>query len=142
MPVESSTNFVNSHAMKIHIKTTSISSSDAITEYVHKRLSKISKIIGDDPTVQCDVELSKTTGHQNKGDIFRAEIHIVGAGKNLYASSEKIDLYTAIDDVKDEIKAELKAKKDKDISMVRRGGARVKAMMKGMWPWKKTDGTF
>ncbi len=127
--------------MKINIKTTSISSSPAIIEYVEKRLAKVAKLIGNDPSVICDVELAKTTGHQHKGEIFRAEIHIVGAGKNLYASSEKEDLYAAIDDVKDEIKAELKAKKDKEVSMVRRGGARVKAMMKGVWPWgKKTNG--
>ena len=127
--------------MKIHIKTTSISSSEAITNYVDKRLSKIGKIIGDDPSIQCDVELAKTSGHHNKGDIFRAEIHIVGAGKNLYAASEKSDLYAAIDDVQDEIKRELKSKKDKDTSLMRRGGARVKAMVKGIWPWGKRDDT-
>jgi len=121
--------------MKINIKYTSVSSSDAITDYVNKRLAKIVKIIGNDPSIICDVELAKTTGHQNKGDIFRAEVHIVGPGKNLYASSEKIDLYTAIDDVRDEIRRELKSKKDKDVSAIRRGGARVKAMVKGLWPF-------
>jgi putative sigma-54 modulation protein len=125
--------------MKINIKTTSISSSEAILEYVEKRLAKVSQIIGDDPTVICDVELAKTTGHANKGDIFRAEVHIVGAGKNLYASSEKEDLYAAIDDVKDEIQRELKTTKDKEVSMIRRGGARVKAMVKGMMSWGKKD---
>jgi ribosomal subunit interface protein len=125
--------------MKINIKTTSISSSPAILEYVNKRLAKISKIVGDDPTVMCDVELAKTTGHANKGDIFRAEVHIVGAGKNLYASSEKEDLYAAIDDVRDEILGELKTKKDKDVSLMRRGGARVKNIMKGLMSWRKKD---
>lgn len=124
--------------MKINIKTTSISSSPAILEYVDKRLAKISQIIGNDPTVICDVELAKTT-HANKGDIFRAEVHIVGAGKNLYASSEKEDLYAAIDDVKDEISREIKSTKDKEVSLMRRGGARVKAMVKGMMSWGKKD---
>ncbi|MES2215948.1 MAG: ribosome-associated translation inhibitor RaiA [Patescibacteria group bacterium] len=122
--------------MKINIKTTSISSSQAISDYVDKRLSKISKIIGNDPSIQCDIELAKTSNHHNKGDIFRAEIHIVGAGKNLYAASEKSDLYAAIDDVQDEIRRELKSKKDKDVSLIRRGGAQVKAMMKGVWAWR------
>jgi ribosomal subunit interface protein len=124
--------------MKINIKTTSISSSEAILNYVNKRLEKVGKIIGEDPTVICDVELAKTTGH-NKGDIFRAEVHIVGAGKNLYASSEKEDLYAAIDDVKDEITRELKSTKDKEVSLMRRGGAKVKAMVKGFMSWKKKD---
>src|SRR3989344_6329420 len=123
--------------MKVNIKATSVQNSPAITEYINKRLIKVAKLLGNDPTIQCDVELAKTTGHHNKGDIFRAEIHIVGAGRNLYASSEKSDLYTAIDDVRDEIRSELKAKKDKDVSLVRRGGAQVKAMLKGLWPWGK-----
>ena len=122
--------------MNINIKTTQITSTPAISEYVNKRLEKIGKIIGDDPSVQCDIELARTTSHHNKGDIFKAEIHIVGAGKNLYASAEKEDLYTAIDIVQNDIMRELTAHKEKQISMVRRGGARVKGIMKGLWPWK------
>jgi ribosomal subunit interface protein len=122
--------------MNINIKTTQITSTPAISEYVNKRLEKIGKIIGDDPSVQCDIELARTTSHHNKGDIFKAEIHIVGAGKNLYASAEKEDLYTAIDVVQGDIVRELTAHKEKNISLVRRGGAHVKSIMKGLWPWK------
>jgi ribosomal subunit interface protein len=122
--------------MNINIKTTQITSTPAISEYVNKRLEKIGKIIGDDPSVQCDIELARTTSHHNKGDIFKAEIHIVGAGKNLYASAEKEDLYTAIDVVQGDIVRELTAHKEKHISLVRRGGAHVKSIMKGLWPWK------
>jgi ribosomal subunit interface protein len=125
--------------MNINIKTTNITLTPAISDYAHKRLGKIGKIIGSDPSVQCDVELARTTGHHQKGEIFRAEIHIVGAGKNLYTSSEKEDLYTAIDDVQREILGELKANKEKKISLIRRGGARVKAMVKGLWPWGKQE---
>lgn len=123
--------------MNINIKTTGISLTPAITEYVNKRLIKISKLIQEDATIQCDVELGKTTGHHQKGSIFRAEVHVVGAGKNAYASSEQGDLYSAIDEVKDLILSELKAAKGKRISIVRRSGARLKNMVKGLWPWKK-----
>ena len=123
--------------MNINIKTTAISLTPAISEYVSKRLEKIGKLLANDAPVQCDVELGRTTEHHNKGNIFRAEIHIVAAGKNLYASSEKDDLYVAIDAVKDDILSELKAGKGKKISLIRRSGARVKNMMKGLWPWKR-----
>ncbi len=123
--------------MNINLKGTNITLTPAITEYTNKRLEKISKIINDDVSAQCDVELAKTTAHHNKGDIFRAEVHIVGAGKNLYASSEKDDLYAAIDTVQDEILRELKVVKGKRISYIRRSGARVKDMVKGLWPWGK-----
>lgn len=122
--------------MNINIKTTNVTLTSAISDYVEKRLKKISKLLNHDASAQCDVELAKTSEHHQKGDIFKAEIHIVGIGKNIYASSDNIDLYSAIDSVRDEILRELKSNKEKRISFVRRGGAQVKAMIKGLWPWK------
>lgn len=123
--------------MNINIKTTAVTLSSSISEYVTKRLEKVSKLMADDPTTQCDIELARTTEHHNKGDIFKAEVHIVATGKNYYASSEKDDLYTAIDAVRDDIIREITAGKGKRISLIRRSGARVKNMVKGLWPWGK-----
>lgn len=121
--------------MNINIKTTNISLTPAIAEYTQKRLNKAVQLIEDDPSARVDVELAKTTGHHHKGEIFRAEVHIVASGKNIYVASEKEDLYVAIDAVRDEVLRELKADKDKRSSLMRRGGAKVKNMMKGLWPW-------
>lgn len=122
--------------MNTHIKTTNVTLTEAISNYVNKRLEKIDKLTSDDTSVQCDVELGRTTAHHNKGDIFRAEIHIVGAnGLNIYSSIEKEDLYVAIDEVRDAVLREFKASRKKNTSRIRRGGAKIKAMMKGMWPW-------
>ena len=122
--------------MNTNIKTTNVTLTPAISDYTAKRFAKISKLLSHDPSTQCDVELAKTSEHHQKGDIFRAEIHIVGTGKNVYASSEKEDLYAAIDAVRDEVLRELKTKKAKRTSFIRRGGARVKSMLKGLWPWR------
>ena len=121
--------------MNTNIKSTNVALSTAITDYADKRFNKIAKLLDHDPATQCDIELARTTAHHQKGEIFRAEIHIVGAGKNLYAVAEKADLYAAIDGVRDEILRELKNQKEKRISFISRGGARVKAMLKGLWPW-------
>ncbi len=123
--------------MNTNIKCTDITLTPAISEYTTKRLEKIETLLINDPSAKCDIELARTTEHHNKGEIFRAEIHIVGAGKNIYASAEKDDLYTAIDAVRDEVFQELTSDKSKRISLVRRGGARVKGMLKGLWPWGK-----
>ena len=123
--------------MKLNIKTTNTTITPAVSDYVTKRLDKISRLLDSDPSAICDVELAKISGHHNKGDIFKAEIHIVGVGKNVYASVEKDDLYAAIDGVRDDIIRELISGKTKRLSYVRRGGARVKAMIKGFWPWKR-----
>lgn len=128
--------------MNTNLKAGTIQLTPAITEYVDKRLQKVAKLLDNDPSLRCDVELSRTTGHHNKGDIFRAEVHIVGAGKDIYVAREESDLYAAIDVVRDEVLREVKANKAKQISLVRRGGARMKAMVKGLWPFggkKETD---
>jgi putative sigma-54 modulation protein len=122
--------------MNINIKTTNISLTPAISEYIDKRMEKISKLVESDPTIKCDLEVGRTTSHHNKGDVFKAEIHIVGSHKNAYASAEETDLYSAIDIVRDDIVRSLTGAKEKYASRLRRGGARVKGMMKGLWPWK------
>jgi len=123
--------------MNTNIKCTDITLSPAILEYTNKRLEKIETLLAHDPSAKCDVELARTTEHHQKGEIFRAEIHIVGAGKDFYASSEEVDLYTAIDRVRDQIVYELTSDKSKKISMLRRSGAKVKGIIKGLWPWGK-----
>lgn len=122
--------------MNTDIKATGISLTPAISDYIEKRLKRISKLIKGDRAARVLVEVGKTSNHHNKGDIFRAEIRIVGTGKDLYVSSEKPDLYAAIDDASDEILRELSSSKDRKLSRMRRSGLRVKTMMKGLWPWK------
>lgn len=123
--------------MNTNIKTTNITLTDAISQYVTKRLEKVGKLTAGDTSIQCDIELARTTAHHNKGDIFKAEAHIVGAGLNVYHSADKEDLYVAIDEMRDGILRELKSHYQKNTSRVRRGGAVVKNMMKGLWPWGK-----
>jgi ribosomal subunit interface protein len=123
--------------MNINIKTTNITLTSQISDYVDKRLEKIKKLVSDDMSAQCDIELGKTSEHHQKGDIFRAEIHVIGVGKNAYASTERNDLYSAIDDVKDQILRKLKDDKGKKMSLVRRSGIRVKNMVRGLWSWRK-----
>lgn len=122
--------------MNTNIKSTNITLSAAITDYADKKIKKVSKMLDSDPASQCDIELARTTAHHHKGEIFKAEIHIVGAGKNLYAVAEREDLYTAIDAVRDDIIRELKNAREKRTAFIRRGGAKVKAMIKGLWPWR------
>ncbi len=124
--------------MQITIKATNIELTEAIREYVNKKFGSISKFIKKtDESALCRVEVGKITNHHKKGDVFRAEGKLHIAGKELYAVSEKEDLFFAIDDVKDEIIRELQSTKEKKIDMIRRGGARIKNMLKGLYDWRK-----
>lgn len=127
--------------MNIRIKTTNITLNESLSEYVNRCLAKLTKVVGGDPTILCDVELARTTQHHQKGDIFRADIHIVGHGIDEYAAAEHEDIHTAVSDVRDEMIRKLHSGKAKRISYVRRSGARMKAMVKGILPWGE-DGWY
>jgi putative sigma-54 modulation protein len=123
--------------MKINIKATGIELTPAISDYVHKKVSSLQKYLEKVSDVVAQVEVGKSTRHHKSGEVFRAEVHLVGAGLDLYAASEQIDLYAAIDVVKDEISRNLTHQKGKRFALARRGGRMVKDMMKGLNPFKK-----
>jgi ribosomal subunit interface protein len=128
-------NFMN---MNIQIKTKGgLTVTDAINDYVAKRCESLEKFVANDPTVFVVVELERTTEHHKHGDIFKAEIHVTGktVGQNgeLFVSAEREDLYAAIDAVRDEALRELSSAKSRRTTLVRRGGAKVKNMIKGFF---------
>ena len=122
--------------MNINIKTIGISLTPSISEYINKRMESAKRFLENDPSAICNFEVGKTTQHHKRGDIFRAEAHIVAAKRDIYAESEQSDLYTAIDAVRDEVMHRLTSDKGKRLSRIRRGGTAVKNMIKGLWPWK------
>lgn len=119
--------------MNINIKTTTISLTPSISDYVEKHLVSVKDFLKNDSTAKCDLELAKVSNHHKHGDIFKAEIHIIAKDQNIYVNVEKEDLYAAIDILRDEVIRKLKSVKDKKISLIRRGGARMKNFIKGFW---------
>ena len=104
----------------------------AISEYIDKHLDSVKKFLESDPTAKCDLEIAKTTNHHKNGDIFKAEMHIVAKDQNIYTSVEKDDLYAAIDILKGEVIRKLKSEKSKQRSFLRKGGAKIKDLLKGI----------
>ncbi len=123
--------------MKINIKATSIELTAAIADYVNKKVSALDKFAPSDAVAQ--VEVGRSTQHHKQGDVFRAEIHLIGAGLDVYASSEQADLYAAIDLVKDELREKLMHTKGKKEALYRRGARRMKDMMRGFNPFKNRE---
>ncbi len=119
--------------MNLNIKTTNISLTPAISEYLDKKLSMLNKFVDlERDNVLIQAEVGKTTHHHKSGDIFRAEVNLRINGKNYRAVSEKDDLYVAIDMVKDELAEEIKSGKERRISIVRKGALKLKNMIKGL----------
>lgn len=118
--------------MRIQLKATEIELTEPIKNYAEKKVLALSKYLDEvNEEAIASVEIGKTTEHHRKGDVFRAEISLRSHGKQYYVSSEKHDLYTAIDTVKDDLMRELVSSKEKRISLIRRGGAKIKNIIKG-----------
>jgi len=122
--------------MKINIKATNIELTEAIAEYVDKKISPLDKYIKNEDAV-AQVEVGKNTLHHKNGDVFRAEVHVTGAGLDIYAASEKEDLYAAIDAVKDEISRNALADKNKRETVARKSARYVKDGLKGLNIFKR-----
>ena len=120
--------------MKINIKATGIELTQAISDYVYKRIFSIGKYLDqkNNPDIVAQVEVGRSTRHHKAGNIFRAEVHIMGTNLDAYAVSEMEDLYAAIDIVKDEIVRNIVHLKGKRETLSRRGAGIMKNIMNGI----------
>ena len=105
---------------------------DAISDYVNKRLLSIEKFVKNEEKVTAYVEVGKTTNHHKQGDVFVAEFNIEIDGTKFYTISERDDLYSAIDDAKEEIVRQITKSKDRKQTLFKRGAKSVKKMLKGI----------
>ncbi len=123
--------------MNINIKATNVSLTPAIEDYVGKKVAMLQKIINrEDTSASISVEVGKTTEHHKSGDVFFAEFNLHIAGKNFYARKEAVDVYSAIDIVKDELADAVLAYKGKKETLFRRGALSLKNMIRGL-PFRK-----
>ncbi|MGE5426208.1 MAG: ribosome hibernation-promoting factor, HPF/YfiA family [Bacillota bacterium] len=113
--------------MDIKLKATRIPMTDAIKDYVQQKVDMLQKYLGRTTVVNCDVELGKSVGGQNKGDIFRAEINLRVPKEVLRVEKTAPDLYKAIDKVKDHLEEMIISRREKLRDMRRR----KQAVMRG-----------
>ena len=117
--------------MHITTKATNIQLDDSVSNYLQPRLEAIERLIDpSDTTAMCNVEVGRITEHHQEGKVFRAEINITTVGGAFRATAVKDSLTEAIDEVKDEIMQELRRHKDKQGSLLRRGGRRIKDLLR------------
>lgn len=120
--------------MRVHIKAVNISLSPSVSNYIEKKTVSLEKLIGKDDTVaDLQVEVGRTTEHHKQGDIFRAEFNLRTRNGTFYAVSERRDIYTALDEVKDELIDVLRAKKGRRLKLLRRGQLRIKEIIRGFY---------
>ena len=117
--------------MNIKIRSTNFDITPAIDDYLRKKISSLQRFLPSNDNILCEVEIGRTTRHHKSGDIFKAEINISQPGvKQIYAVAEEIDIYTAIDIVRDETEREITSAKDKRNTLFKRGGMKIKELLK------------
>jgi len=99
--------------MQIKIKATKIELTDAIKDYVQEKMDMMEKNLGSVVPVACDVEVGLTSDHHNKGEIFRCEVNLRLPGELLRVEREELDLYKAVDNVKNHMVMAIKKYKEK-----------------------------
>ncbi len=114
--------------MKIITKGININITESVEDYLYKKMSSVEKFIHDDTKVE--VELEKTTNHHKAGDIFRAEVHIWINGKIIKAEKTSANMYSSIDLMQEELFNILSNKKDKRITLFRKGAQKIKNIFK------------
>ena len=80
----------------------------AITEYVNKKIELINRFVSFGEEVVIYVEVGKTTNHHKQGDFYKAEFGVTINGEKFFTTSEKSDLYKAVDDAKDQVVKKIK----------------------------------
>lgn len=106
--------------MKIIIKTKNLQLTQALEDYVNKKigaLEKFSTTFQKQETgktlAEVFVEIEKVTRHHRKGEVFKASAQVQLPGKNLIAESTGEDLLREIINVKEQLELEIKKYKAK-----------------------------
>jgi ribosomal subunit interface protein len=101
-----------------------------ISAYLDEKLAAIEKLINvpDEDAVRGDVELANT--HTQDGQPWNAEINLYVNGELYRAVAKGESVNAALDAVKDELMSRLRRSKKKRFDMLKRGGARIKQLLK------------
>lgn len=122
--------------MQINLQGKDIELTEPIKDYVLKRITNLEKLLSkiekSGGEVKASLDISKSTKHHKRGEIFRADCLIKINGKEFYASFDAEDLYSAIDEVKQTIFKDIQKNKDRRQTLFKRGAASVKKMLKGL----------
>ena len=94
--------------MDIRIKASGIAHTAAIDAYIEKKIGALKKYLAHiRPPHSAYVEVGKTSARHEQGDVMTCHAHLSLPRKALHAHAEAVDLYAAIDRVRDELERQI-----------------------------------
>lgn len=111
--------------MELKVKTSNFEMTAEVAAYLDEKIATLERLVSDEAG-RCEVEIGRAVGHSLQGDVWKAEIVVHQFGERLYAKAEGESVKAAIDIAKDEMLQQLRKGKNKNMSLARRMGARLK----------------
>lgn len=94
--------------MDIQIKATGIEHTAAIDMYAEEKIGSLEKFLQKVNTPHAVlVEFGKTSNHHKNGPVFSCHAHLTVPHETMHAESEAVDLYAAIDEVRDDLERQI-----------------------------------
>jgi putative sigma-54 modulation protein len=114
--------------MNIIIKGLHMDLTEAIENYLLKKVKTLSKFIDEESKLEAVV--GKNSKHHKSGkEVFKAELRASIKGEVSQVKAEAEDLYSAIDMARDELNDLLSSKKDKKQTLTKKGAQTIKKMV-------------
>lgn len=121
--------------MKLNVKAENITLTPDVYSYLEKKLANVEKILEGDSAAFAQVEIGKSSRHHKTGNFFEARIQLHYSGQDITVQALGESVYAAIDGMKDELSRELTSLKDRHVTQGRKGGRRIKELLRSVWPF-------
>ncbi len=112
--------------MKIVVGAKNIELTSSIEQYIGEKINGLSKLMRsyeEGGVVEARIEIARTTKHHKKGEIWSAEVNLILPNTVLRSESKNFDIFSAIDEVRDELAGQIKSYKGRQ-SLRRKRNAR------------------
>tara|TARA_B100000745_G_C20082463_1_gene369836 strand:+ start:632 stop:994 length:363 start_codon:yes stop_codon:yes gene_type:complete len=113
----------------ISYKATGTDLEMSLQDLVTSKLESLSKFIGDETDVKCEVEFKKVAPHKS-GAVHRVEVNLWVKGQMFRAEATEASFEAAVDEVRDELDKEMRRHSKKRESLMRKGGRKIKEMLR------------
>ncbi len=113
----------------IAFKHTNSDTDASIRPLVEQKLAGLARYVGNETDVKTDVEFEKVSSSKS-GKLCRVEVNIAVRGEIFRAEATEETFEAALDVVKDELDREMDRSQKKRNSLLRRGGRKLKEMMR------------
>ncbi|HAS80867.1 MAG: Sigma 54 modulation protein/ribosomal protein S30EA [Candidatus Nomurabacteria bacterium GW2011_GWE1_32_28] len=122
--------------MNINLQGKNFELTPAIRDYISKKVTNLEKLLSsideEGAYVVVNFEVGRSSMHHKGGDIFHSDCLINIDGQKFYSSSDKEDIYQAVDEVKEELFRKIRKSKERKQTLYKRGASSVKKMLKGL----------